>query len=179
MILTLSFGPGTVSCETCRRTLRTCQTEAIPYVPRLSYETSTLSKGTRLRILTRLKSDCSIVFRLSGTPYGLYCYSIDSSSGGTSCAVLAPEQLPNKPVINTNDYHCPTGHSNEVLTLKTAEYREIVIEGNLLECRGYAIAKGLRKSIEQSTHTRTIIKIGRVFVDLCGPKVVKSLGRKR
>ena len=41
------------------------------------------------------------------------------------------------------------------------------------------MAKGLRKSIKQSTHTRAGKKLGRVFVDLSGPKVVESLGRKR
>ena len=41
------------------------------------------------------------------------------------------------------------------------------------------MAKGLRKGIKQSTHTRAAKKLGRVFVDLSGPKVVESLGRKR
>ena len=39
--------------------------------------------------------------------------------------------------------------------------------------------EGLRKRIKQSTHTRADKKLGRVFVDLSGPKVVESLGRKR
>ena len=41
------------------------------------------------------------------------------------------------------------------------------------------MAKGLRKSITQSTHTRAGKKLRRVFVDLNGPNVVESLGRKR
>ena len=41
------------------------------------------------------------------------------------------------------------------------------------------MAKGLRKGIKQSTHRRADKKPGRVFVDLNGPKVVESLGRKR
>ena len=41
------------------------------------------------------------------------------------------------------------------------------------------MAKGLRKRIKQSTHTRAGKKLGRVFVDLSGPKMVESLGRKR
>ena len=39
------------------------------------------------------------------------------------------------------------------------------------------MAKGLRKGIKQSTHTRADKKLGRVFVDLSGPKVVESHGR--
>ena len=41
------------------------------------------------------------------------------------------------------------------------------------------MAKGLRRGIKQSTHTRAGKKLGRVFVDLRGPKVVKSNGGKR
>ena len=41
------------------------------------------------------------------------------------------------------------------------------------------MAKGLRKGINQSTHTREDKKLGKMFVDLSGPNVVESLGRKR
>ena len=37
------------------------------------------------------------------------------------------------------------------------------------------MAKGLRKDIKQSTHTLADKKLGRVFVDLSGPKVFESL----
>ena len=40
------------------------------------------------------------------------------------------------------------------------------------------MAKGLRRGIKRSTHTRAGKKLGRVFVDLSGPKVVKSHGGK-
>ena len=75
-------------------------------------------------------------------------------------------------MIDINDYYCAAGHSHEVLLRKTAEQQGIALEGNLLECRGCSMAKGLRKSIKQSTHTRAGKKLGRVFVDLSGPKVV-------
>ena len=41
------------------------------------------------------------------------------------------------------------------------------------------MAKGLRRGIKQPTHTRADKKLGRVFVDLSGPKVVESDGGKR
>ena len=41
------------------------------------------------------------------------------------------------------------------------------------------MAGALRKEIKQSTHTREDKKLGRVLVDLSGPNVVESLGRKR
>ena len=114
-----------------------------------------------------------------GSLYSLYCYQVDRSSRGNPCAVLAPGQLPNKSATSINDFHCAAGHSHEVLLCKNAEQQEIVLEGELLECRGCSMAKVLRESIKQSTHTRADKKLGRVFVDLGGPKVVESLGRKR
>ena len=41
------------------------------------------------------------------------------------------------------------------------------------------MAKGLRRGIKQSTHTRAEKKLGRVFVDLSGSKMVESHGGKR
>ena len=44
---------------------------------------------------------------------------------------------------------------------------------------GCSMAKGLRRGIKQSTHTRSGKKLGRIFRDLSGPKVVKSHRGKR
>ena len=41
------------------------------------------------------------------------------------------------------------------------------------------MAKGLRRGTKRFSHTRAGKKFGRVFVNLSGPKVVKSHGRKR
>ena len=41
------------------------------------------------------------------------------------------------------------------------------------------MAKGLRKPIARSTHTRAAKKLQRVFVDLSGPMAVQSIGGKR
>ena len=77
--------------------------------------------------------------------------------------LYSPQELPNKPMVNINDYHIATGHSHEALLHKTAEQQGIVLEGNLLECKGCSMAKGLRPGIKQSTHTRADKKLGRVF----------------
>ena len=114
------------------------------------------------------------MFPLTGTLYSLYGYRVDCSTRENACAVLAPGQLPKKPAVDINDYHCAAGHSHEVLLRKTAEQQGIVLKGKLLECRGCSMAKGLRKGIKQSTHIRADKKLGRVFVDLSGPKVVVS-----
>ena len=136
-------------------------------------------EGRPARIVVKLKSERPIVFPLTGNLYSLYGYRVDCSTRGDAYAVLAPRKLPNKPVVNVNNYHCAAGQSHEALLRKTAEQQGLVLEGKLLECKGCSMAKGLHQSIKQSTHTRADMKLGRVFVDLSGPKVVKSDGGKR
>ena len=55
----------------------------------------------------------------------------------------------------------------------------IAYSGELHECRGCSMAKGPRKPIARSTHTRLAKKLQRVFVDLSGPMAVQSIGGKR
>ena len=96
----------------------------------------------------------------SGTLYSLFGYRVYRNSRGNVCAVLAPEQPPNKSANNINDFHCAAGHSHEVLFRTTAKQQGIVLEGELLECMGCSMAKGVRKSIKQSTHARADKKLG-------------------
>ena len=119
------------------------------------------------------------MFPLSGTLYSLYGYRVDCSSRGNVCALRAPGQPPNKPVVDIDDYHSAAGHSHEVLLRGTAEQQGTVLERKLLECKGCSMANCLCKGMKQSTHTRAYKKLGKIFVDLSGPKVVESLGRKR
>ena len=82
-------------------------------------------------------------------------------------------------MVNINDYHCATGNSHEALLRKTAEKQGKVLEGKLLECKGCSMAKGLRRGIKQSRHTRADKSPVGFSVDLSGPKVVESHGEKR
>ena len=50
-----------------------------------------------------------------------------------------------------------------MLLSKTAEQQGVALEGELLERRGSSMAKGLRKDIKQSSHTRADMKLGRVL----------------
>ena len=159
--------------------LRTCQTAATIFFPCPHVKNGHTFEGRPTGVVVKLEPERSIVFLLSGTLYSLYGYRVYCSSRKNACAVLAPGQLPKKPAIDINNYHDAAGHSHEVLLRKTAEQQGIVLEGKLLECRGYSMAKGLRKGIKQSTHTRADKKHGRVFVDSSGHTVVESSGRKR
>ena len=101
--------------------------------------------GRPAGIIVKLKSERSIVFPLTGNLYSLYDYQVYCSTGEDACAVLAPGKQPNKPVVNMNDYHWATGHSDEALLRKTAEQQGMVLEGKLLESKGCSMAKGLRR----------------------------------
>ena len=137
-------------------------------------------EGRPAEIVVKLnKSERSIVFPLTGKLCSLYGYRIECSTREDACAVLAPEKLPSKPVVNLNDHHCAAGHSHEALLRKSAEQQGVVLEGKLLECKGYSMVKGLRRGIKPSTHTRAEKKLGRVFVELSGHKVVEYHARKR
>ena len=98
----------------------------------------------------------------------------------TACATIAPgkAEAPTTP-IDINILHCTFGHTHEVLLKKTATQQGIAYSGELPECRGCSVAKGLRKPIARSTHTRAAKKLQRVFVDLSGPMAVQSIGGKR
>ena len=53
-----------------------------------------------------------------------------------------------------NTFHCTYGHTHKVLLKKMAEQQDVNLSGELHECRGSSMAKGLRKPIARSTHTR-------------------------
>ncbi|CAM9751359.1 unnamed protein product, partial [Sphacelaria rigidula] len=89
----------------------------------------------------------------------MYARRLDLS-GGDKCAsayaVIAPGAPPSPQTADINEFHCSHAHP----------------------CRGYSEAKGLRRPIPRSTHTRAAKSASRVFVDLSGPKPVKSNGGK-
>ena len=160
----------------------------VAHVPDLRYHIFSLpalvnnshtSEGPLAGNVVKLKFTRSIVFPLTGNLYSLYGYWVDCSTKEDSCAMLTPGKLPNKNVVNICDYHCAAGHSHEALLRKTAEQQGIVLDGDLLGCKGCSMAKGLRRGIKQSTYTRADKTLGRVFVDLSEPKMVESHGRKR
>ena len=96
-----------------------------------------------------------------------------------ACAVIAPGQAkaPTTPT-DTNTFHYTYGHTRKVLLKKTVEQQGVNLSGEFHECRGCSMAKGLRKPIARSTHTRANKNLHRVFVDLSGKMTVSSIRRK-
>ena len=94
-------------------------------------------------------------------------------------AVIVPVLTPTTSPFDINAHHCAHGHIHGALLRKTAEQTGTILEGMLHECKGSLMAKGLRKPVPRSIHVRAGKKLGRVFVDLSGPKQVESKGRIR
>ena len=86
----------------------------------------------------------------------------------TACATIAPgkTKAPTTPT-DIRILHCTFGRTHEVLLKETATRQGIAYSGNLHECRGCSMAKGLRKPIARSAHTRAAKELQRVF---CRPK---------
>ena len=84
-----------------------------------------------------------------------YCPETEDRVVDIACAVIAPEQAkaPTTPT-DINTFHCTYDHIYKVLHKKTAEQQGVNLSGELHECRGCSLGKGLRKPIAKSTHTR-------------------------
>ena len=105
---------------------------------------------------------------------------VDGSDFPLAIPVLAPGRAASAATaIDINVFHCVHGHSNEMLLRETAKLLNIELSGTLKPCTGCSMAKGYRKPIPNSTKSRASEKLGRVFVDLSGPKRTPSLMGKR
>ena len=137
--------------------------------------------GDKYGVTLKLKGGKTVHFPLSGKLCHQYRYHPDAKGRvvDTACAVIAPRQataLTTPTDINT--FYCTFGHTHEVLFKKTAEQQGVNLSGELHECRGCSMAKGLRKRIVRSTHTRVDKTLQRVFVDLRGKMTVPSIRGK-
>ena len=81
--------------------------------------------------------------------------------------------------VDIKVYHCIHEHANEFLLRETAKSLGVVLLGGLKPCTGCSAATGYRKPIGNSTKSRATDKLGRVFVDLSGPKSTHSLLGKK
>ena len=155
----------------------------VAHVPQLSYNLISLPSMTQKgHTYTGDKGGETVFFPLVGKLCRQYGYrpEVAGSMVDIACATTAPgkAKAPTTPT-DINILHCTFGHTHEVLLKKTATPQGIAYSGKLHECRGCLMAKGLRKPIARSTHTRADKKLQRVFVDLSGPMAVQSIGGKR
>ena len=167
------------------------ETDDVAHAPLLNYNLTSLPSmtlqghtytGDKDGITLKLCEEEIVFSPLVGKLYRQYGYRPEAAGSmvDTACATIAPGKA-KAPTIPTgiNILHRTFGHTHEVLLKKTATQQGIAYSGELHECRGCSMAKGLRKPIARSTHTRAAKKPQRVFVDLGGPMTVKSIGGNR
>ena len=137
--------------------------------------------GDKDGVTLELTGGENVHFPLIGKLCRQYGYRPEATGSmvDTACATIAPGQAkaPTTPT-DVNIFHCTYGHTHEVLLKKTAAQQGVKLSGDFHECHGCSMAKGLRKPIARSTHTRAVKKLQRVFVDLSGKMTVSSIGGK-
>ena len=189
-ITIVGYGDLTVDFRTNHGWVRV-EMNDVAHVPQLSYNLISLPSmaqkghtytGDKDGVTLELKGGKTVFFPLVGKLCRQYGCRPKAANNmvDSACAVIAPGKVktPNPPP-DINILHCTFGHAHEGLLKKTATQQGIAYSGELHECRGCSMAKGLRKPIARSTQTRADKRLQRVFVDLSGPTAVKSIGGKR
>ena len=183
----VGYGDLTVNLRTDHGWVRV-EMNDVALVPLLNYNLISLPSvtlqghtytGDKDGITLKLNGGETVLFLLVGKLYRQHGYHPEAVGimVDTACATIAPGKAnaPTTP-IDINILYCTFGHTHEILLKKTATQQGIAYSGELHECRGCSMAKGLRKPIARSTHTRAAKMLQRVFVDLSGPMAVQSIG---
>ena len=108
-------------------------------------------------VTLRLKGGRTVRFPLIGKLCRQYGYRPDRGEGwegGRHCMCRdcswGSESSHHPTDIKT--FKCTYGHTHEVLLKKTAEQQGVNLSGELHECRGWSMAKGLRKPVTRLAH---------------------------
>ncbi|CAN0282414.1 unnamed protein product, partial [Ascophyllum nodosum] len=110
--------------------------------------------GDKGGVTLKLKGGETVFFPLVGKLCRQYGFRPEAAGSmvDSACTTIAPgkTKTPTTPT-DINILHCTFGHTHEVLLKK--EQQGVNPSGELHECRGCSMARGLRKSIARSTHT--------------------------
>ena len=105
----------------------------------------------------KLKGGKTVPFPLIGKLCRQYGYHPEAKDRvvEAACAVIALGQAKATTTpTGITTFHCTYDYILDVLLKKTADQQGVNLSGELHECRGYSMPKGLRKHIARSTHTR-------------------------
>ena len=129
----------------------------------------------------RLTTGGKLFFPSVGRSNFLYAYRPNALVDETANATIAPGVTPTAQadLVNINDFHVAHAHAHEGALRKTAKQMGVTLVGQLHECKGCSLAKGIWMSIPSKTSNRSVKRLVRVFVDLGGKKHVKSAGGKK
>ena len=161
-ITIVGYGDLTVDFRTNHGWVRV-EMNDVAHVPQLSYNLTSLPSmaqkghtytGDKNGVTLELKGGKTVFFPLVGKLCRQYGYLPKAANNmvDTACTTIAPgkTKTPTTPT-DINILHCTFGHTHEVLLKK--EQQGVNPSGELHECRGCSMARGLRKSIARSTHT--------------------------
>ena len=158
----VGYGDLTVNFRTDHRWVRVKMND-VAHVPQLSYNLISLLSmtlkghtytGDKGGVTLKLKGGETVFSPLVGKLCRQYGFRPEAAGSlvDTACATIAlgKTKAPTTPT-DINIPHCTFGHTHEVLLKK--EQQGVNPSGELHECRGCSMAKGLRKPIARSTHT--------------------------
>ena len=158
----VGYGDLTVNFRTAYGWIRV-EMNDVAHVPQLSYNLVSLPSmtlkghtytGDKDGVTLKLKGGGTVFFPLVGKLCRQYGFRPEAAGSmvDTACATIAPGKA--KASTTPTDIHilhCTFGDTHEVLLKK--EQQGVNPSGELHECRGCSMAKGLRKPIARSTHT--------------------------
>ena len=158
----VGYGDLTVNFHTDHRWVRVKMND-VAHVPQLSHNLISLPSmtlkghtymGDKGGVTLKLKGGETVFFPLVGKLCRQYGFRPEAAGSmvDSACTTIAPgkTKTPTTPT-DINILHCTSGHTHEVLLKK--EQQGVNPSGELHECRGCSMARGLRKSIARSTHT--------------------------
>ena len=158
----VGYGDLTVNFRTDHGWVRVKMND-VAHVPQLSHNLISLPlmtlkghtyMGDKGGVTLKLKGGETVFFPLVGKLCRQYGFRPEAAGSmvDSACTTIAPgkTKTPTTPT-DINILHCTSGHTHEVLLKK--EQQGVNPSGELHECRGCSMARGLRKSIARSTHT--------------------------
>ena len=158
----VGYGDLTVNFRTDHRWVRVKMND-VAHVPQLSHNLISLPSmtlkghtymGDKGGVTLKLKGGETVFFPLVGKLCRQYGFRPEAAGSmvDSACTTIAPgkTKTPTTPT-DINILQCTSGHTHEVLLKK--EQQGVNPSGELHECRGCSMARGLRKSIARSTHT--------------------------
>ena len=158
----VGYGDLTVNFRTDHRWVRVKMND-VAHVPQSSHNLISLPSmtlkghtytGDKGGVTLKLKGGETVFSPLVGKLCRQYGFRPEAAGRmvDTACATIAPGKTkgPTTPT-DINILHCTFGHTHEVLLKK--EQQGVNPSGELHECWGCSMAKGLRKPIARSTHT--------------------------
>ena len=158
----VGYGDLTVNFRTDHRWVRVKMND-VAHVPQLSHNLISLPSmtlkghtymGDKGGVTLKLKGGETVFFPLVDKLCRQYGFRPEAAGSmvDSACTTIAPGKTKTLTTpTDINILHCTSGHTHEVLLKK--EQQGVNPSGELHECRGCSMARGLRKSIARSTHT--------------------------